>query len=61
MVVLLKMLLVVIMECIFGRWVYEVLGRVYNIIFNLFKVVGVDDVIGELLVCRVDDSEEVYC
>lgn len=50
----------VIMERIGGRWVHEPSGRVYNTTFNAPKVPGRDDVTGEPLVRRADDSEEVY-
>ncbi|AEO53106.1 hypothetical protein MYCTH_2294003 [Thermothelomyces thermophilus ATCC 42464] len=50
----------VIMERISGRWVHEPSGRVYNTTFNAPKVPGRDDVTGEPLVRRADDSEEVY-
>ncbi|TLS23006.1 uncharacterized protein PpBr36_05637 [Pyricularia pennisetigena] len=50
----------VIMQRISGRWVHEPSGRVYNDTFNAPKVPGHDDVTGEPLVRRPDDSEEVY-
>ncbi|KAI1109392.1 P-loop containing nucleoside triphosphate hydrolase protein [Nemania sp. NC0429] len=50
----------VIMERISSRWVHEPSGRVYNTTFNTPKVPGRDDVTGERLVQRADDSEEVY-
>lgn len=50
----------VIMERISSRWVHESSGRVYNTTFNAPKVPGRDDVTGEPLVQRADDSEEVY-
>ncbi|KAH6633989.1 P-loop containing nucleoside triphosphate hydrolase protein [Chaetomium sp. MPI-SDFR-AT-0129] len=50
----------VIMDRIGGRWVHEASGRVYNTTFNAPKVPGRDDVTGEELVRRSDDSEEVY-
>ena len=50
----------VIMERISGRWVHEPSGRVYNTTFNAPKVAGRDDITGEKLVRRSDDSEEVY-
>jgi adenylate kinase len=50
----------VIMERIGGRWVHEPSGRVYNTTFNAPKEHGRDDVTGEPLVRRSDDSEEVY-
>lgn len=50
----------VIMERISGRWVHEPSGRVYNTTFNAPRVPGRDDVTGEPLVRRADDSEETY-
>lgn len=52
--------LAVIMDRISGRWVHEPSGRVYNTTFNAPKVPGHDDVTGEPLMRRIDDSEEVY-
>ncbi|KAI0397448.1 adenylate kinase [Xylariaceae sp. FL0594] len=50
----------VVMERISSRWVHEASGRVYNTTFHAPKVPGRDDVTGEPLVQRIDDSEEVY-
>ncbi|KAI0895823.1 adenylate kinase [Annulohypoxylon nitens] len=50
----------VIMQRISSRWVHEPSGRVYNTTFNAPKVPGFDDITGEPLVQRADDSEEVY-
>ncbi|KAI1334404.1 adenylate kinase [Xylariaceae sp. FL0016] len=50
----------VIMERIASRWVHEPSGRVYNTTFHAPRVPGRDDVTGEPLVQRADDSEEVY-
>ncbi|KAG8410599.1 Adenylate kinase 2 [Metarhizium acridum] len=50
----------VILERIAGRWVHEPSGRVYNTTFNAPKVPGRDDVTGEPLTQRADDTEEVY-
>ncbi|KAI1501186.1 adenylate kinase [Biscogniauxia marginata] len=50
----------VIIERIASRWVHEPSGRVYNTSFNAPKVPGRDDVTGEPLVRRADDSEDVY-
>ncbi|KAL2257306.1 hypothetical protein VTK26DRAFT_348 [Humicola hyalothermophila] len=50
----------VIVERISGRWVHEPSGRVYNTTFNAPRVPGRDDVTGEPLVRRADDSEETY-
>lgn len=41
-----------------GRRVHEASGRVYHVIYNPPKVEGVDDVTGEPLVQRSDDTEE---
>lgn len=60
LVVSLKTPFEVIMDRIAGRWVHEPSGRVYNTTFNAPKVPGVDDVTGEPLVQRMDDSEAVY-
>ena len=60
LVVSLKTPFEVIMERIAGRWVHEPSGRVYNTTFNAPKVRGIDDMTGEPLVQRPDDSEEVY-
>jgi adenylate kinase len=50
----------VVIERIAGRWVHEPSGRVYNTTFNAPRVPGLDDVTGEKLVKRADDTEEVY-
>ncbi|KAI0400197.1 P-loop containing nucleoside triphosphate hydrolase protein [Xylaria palmicola] len=50
----------VVMERISSRWVHEPSGRVYNTSFNTPKLPGRDDITGEPLVQRIDDSEEVY-
>ncbi|KAL9617964.1 MAG: hypothetical protein Q9160_007269 [Pyrenula sp. 1 TL-2023] len=50
----------IILERIAGRWVHEASGRVYNTTFNKPKVEGRDDVTGERLVQREDDSEETW-
>lgn len=50
----------VILERIAGRWVHEPSGRVYNTTFHAPRVPGIDDVTGERLVQRPDDTEEVY-
>jgi len=42
-----------------GRRVHPASGRVYHVLFNPPKTEGVDDLSGEELVQRVDDSEEV--
>ncbi|KHN94704.1 adenylate kinase [Metarhizium album ARSEF 1941] len=50
----------VILERIAGRWVHEPSGRVYNTTFNAPDVPGRDDVTGEPLTQRPDDTEDVY-
>ena len=50
----------VVVDRIAGRWVHEPSGRVYNTGFNAPRVEGLDDVTGEKLVKRADDTEEVY-
>ncbi|OAQ62846.1 adenylate kinase [Pochonia chlamydosporia 170] len=50
----------VVLERIAGRWVHEPSGRVYNTTFNAPKVPGRDDITGEPLIQRPDDTEEVY-
>ncbi|KAI0847064.1 adenylate kinase [Daldinia vernicosa] len=50
----------VIMERISSRWVHEPSGRIYNTTFNAPKIPGFDDITGEALVQRADDTEEVY-
>ena len=60
LVVSLKTPFSVILARINGRWVHEPSGRVYNETFNAPKVPGRDDVTGEPLVRRADDSEAVY-
>ena len=47
----------VVVSRISGRRVHESSGRVYHIQFNPPKVAGVDDVTGEQLVQRKDDTE----
>ncbi|WHI46306.1 adenylate kinase [Microbulbifer sp. JMSA004] len=41
-----------------GRRVHENSGRVYHIVYNPPKAEGVDDVTGEALIQRTDDTEE---
>lgn len=41
-----------------GRRVHEGSGRVYHLVYNPPKTEGVDDVTGEALVQRTDDSED---
>ncbi|CAK7271679.1 Adenylate kinase 2 [Sporothrix epigloea] len=50
----------IIFARISGRWIHEPSGRVYNETFNAPQVPGRDDVTGEPLVRRADDSEAVY-
>lgn len=42
------------------RWIHASSGRVYNIGFNDPKVAGRDDVTGEKLIQRDDDSEKTW-
>ena len=41
-----------------GRRVHEASGRVYHIVYNPPKIAGKDDITGEELVQRKDDTEE---
>lgn len=50
----------VILARIASRWVHEPSGRVYNTDFHPPKVAGKDDVTGELLTQREDDSIETW-
>ena len=47
-----------IVQRIAGRRVHEASGRVYHVVYNPPKVEGKDDVTGEDLVQRKDDTEE---
>jgi len=47
-----------IVQRIAGRRVHEASGRVYHVVYNPPKVAGKDDVTGEELVQRKDDTEE---
>ncbi|MNE54051.1 adenylate kinase [compost metagenome] len=47
-----------IVQRIAGRRVHEGSGRVYHVVYNPPKVDGKDDVTGEALVQRKDDTEE---
>ncbi|SPO07676.1 related to adenylate kinase [Cephalotrichum gorgonifer] len=60
LVVSIKTPVEVIMERIASRWVHEPSGRIYNTTFNKPKVAGRDDVTGEPLIQRPDDSAEVF-
>lgn len=48
-----------IIECMSGCCMYLVLGCMYYVKFNLLKVEGYDDVMGELLIQCDDDKEEI--
>ncbi|EEH16077.1 hypothetical protein PABG_06164 [Paracoccidioides brasiliensis Pb03] len=50
----------VIISRIASRWVHAPSGRVYNTDFNAPKVAGKDDITGEPLVQREDDSVETW-
>lgn len=50
----------VILDRITSRWVHEPSGRVYNTSFNAPRVPGRDDVTGEPLTQRADDTHDVY-
>ncbi|KAI9710251.1 MAG: hypothetical protein M1820_002744 [Bogoriella megaspora] len=50
----------IILDRICNRWVHPPSGRVYNTTFNAPKEVGKDDITGEQLVRRDDDSPEVW-
>ncbi|PWY86992.1 adenylate kinase [Aspergillus heteromorphus CBS 117.55] len=50
----------VILSRIASRWVHEPSGRVYNTDFHVPKVPGKDDITGEPLVQRDDDSIETW-
>lgn len=50
----------VILSRIASRWVHEPSGRVYNTDFNAPKVAGKDDVTGEPLTQREDDSIDTW-
>ncbi|KAI9687337.1 MAG: hypothetical protein M1822_002380 [Bathelium mastoideum] len=50
----------IIMDRICNRWVHPPSGRIYNTTFNAPRVEGKDDVTGEPLVRREDDSPEVW-
>lgn len=50
----------IILDRITNRWVHEPSGRVYNTTFNPPKAEGKDDITGEPLTRRADDSPEVW-
>ncbi|MCH9691342.1 MAG: adenylate kinase [Gammaproteobacteria bacterium] len=47
----------IIVERLTGRWVHENSGRVYHLRYNPPKSPGIDDISGETLIQRADDSE----
>lgn len=50
----------IILSRMANRWIHSASGRVYNVGFNDPKVSGRDDVTGEPLTQREDDSEETW-
>jgi len=50
----------IILSRMTNRWTHLASGRVYNVGFNDPKVAGKDDVTGEALVQREDDSEATW-
>ena len=50
----------IILSRMASRWIHLASGRVYNVGFNDPKVQGKDDVTGEALVQREDDSEATW-
>ncbi|EXJ90986.1 adenylate kinase [Capronia coronata CBS 617.96] len=50
----------VILSRLANRWIHLSSGRVYNVGFNDPKVAGIDDLTGEKLVQREDDSEATW-
>jgi adenylate kinase len=50
----------IILSRITSRWVHEPSGRVYNADFNAPKVPGKDDLTGEPLTQREDDSIDTW-
>ena len=50
----------IVLDRIVNRWVHAPSGRVYNTTFNPPRVPGRDDVTGEPLTRREDDSEQVW-
>ncbi|GMM28338.1 adenylate kinase [Martiniozyma asiatica (nom. inval.)] len=48
----------VIVDRVCNRWIHPSSGRVYNLKYNPPKVTGKDDITGEDLVQRQDDTEE---
>lgn len=50
----------IILSRMASRWIHPASGRVYNVGFNDPKVAGKDDITGEPLVQREDDSEATW-
>lgn len=50
----------VIIDRITNRWIHAASGRVYNTTFNPPKTPGKDDITGETLTQRADDSEATW-
>jgi adenylate kinase len=50
----------IILSRMASRWIHQPSGRVYNVGFNDPKIPGIDDVTGEPLIQREDDSEETW-
>ncbi|KIW17051.1 hypothetical protein PV08_04242 [Exophiala spinifera] len=50
----------IILSRLANRWTHLASGRVYNVGFNDPKVPGIDDVTGEPLIQREDDSEATW-
>lgn len=50
----------IILQRMASRWIHQPSGRVYNVGFNDPKVPGKDDVTGEPLTQREDDSEATW-
>ena len=50
----------IVIDRITNRWIHAPSGRVYNTTFNPPKEPGKDDVTGEALTRREDDTEEVW-
>ncbi|KAK4940152.1 Adenylate kinase 2 [Elasticomyces elasticus] len=50
----------IILSRMANRWIHMASGRVYNVGFNDPKVAGKDDVTGEPLIQREDDSEATW-
>ena len=50
----------IIIDRIADRWIHEPSGRVYNTGFNPPKIAGQDDITGEPLIQRADDSETTW-